>query len=410
MRELPDALVVIFDEQLRFVLAAGQVLQRLGDPARCAAGCAVQDAVPTEVWPTFEPLLRSALAGETRSREVWTTDRHHCLAIDVGPLRGEPAGAAPDASLTGMGIAIVLDTTARRNAEALSQQPDDGFEEIFERAPLGTGLLDLDGRWLLVNRALCDMTGYTAEELTGTRFDGIVHPEDASNDLLCRARLMAGDLAAFQVEKRYFDASGETACAILSMSLVRDREGAPLHYVAQLQDISERKRLEQHLRRLAEHDPLTGLRSRSLFECDLKLQVARAWRYGETAGLLLIGLDDFAQIDERHGRVAGDTVIKAVARALGRRLRQTDLVARVRAEEFAVLLPHAAQDSIAVVAAGLTRVIAGCGVDVGEAIVHPAASIGSVLIDDCVDSAEQVLTRVERAMADARRAKSAAPY
>jgi len=63
-----------------------------------------------------------------------------------------------------------------------------------------------------------------------------MHPEDALNDLEQRKRLLDGQIPAFQVEKRYFDAAGETVSAILSMSLVRDRNGAPLHYIAQVQD------------------------------------------------------------------------------------------------------------------------------------------------------------------------------
>src|SRR5262249_35883344 len=106
------------------------------------------------------------------------------------------------------GMAVVLDSTARRTADVLGGGSMDGFEQIFERAPVGTGLLDRDGRWLLVNRALCEITGYTAEELIGKRFDGIIHPEDAYNDSSQREQLLAGEIAAYRVEKRYFDASG----------------------------------------------------------------------------------------------------------------------------------------------------------------------------------------------------------
>ncbi len=102
-----------------------------------------------------------------------------------------------------------------------------------------------------------------------------MHPEDAGNDAAERRRLPAGEIPAYQVEKRYFDAAGETISAILSMSLVRDREDEPLHYIAQLQDISARKELEEQLLHLADHDPLTGLRNRRLFEHDLRLQLGR---------------------------------------------------------------------------------------------------------------------------------------
>jgi diguanylate cyclase (GGDEF)-like protein/PAS domain S-box-containing protein len=281
--------------------------------------------------------------------------------------------------------------------------------EVFEQTPIGTGLLDPHGRWLLVNRPLCDITGYTAEELLGTRLDGIVHPEDTDSDAGERARLLAGEIPAFQTEKRYVDAGGETVSAILSMSLVRDRAGVPLHYVAQLQDVSERKRLEQSVRELADHDPLTGLRNRRLFEQDLMLQVARARRYGETAGLLVIDLDSFAELNEEHGQAAGDEILKALARALSRRLRQTDLLARLAADEFAVLLPHIDVEGITIVAEGLLRVIPACSVDTGAAVLHPSASIGSTVIDNGSASAEQALADAYRAMKIAKYAKPSTP-
>jgi diguanylate cyclase (GGDEF)-like protein/PAS domain S-box-containing protein len=407
LQELPEALILAFDKQLRFVLTAGEALERLGNPRACAEGQLVGDAVPRDVWKAIEPLFRSALEGETRSREVWTADDRHCLMVDVGPLRLHSSGEHEgDAGVAG-GVAVVLDITTRRRADLLAAEPRaDDFEVVFERAPIGTGLLDSDGRWLLVNRALCDITGYTADELVGKRFDGIMHPEDVANDLDQRRQLLAGEVPAFQIEKRCFDASGETVSAILSMSLVRDRGGAPLHYIAQLQDISERKRLEEHLRHLADHDPLTGLRNRRLFEHDLKLQVARSQRYGEVAGLMVLDLDAFKQVNDSHGHDVGDETLKAVARALSRRLRETDLVARLGGDEFAVLLPHIDGDGLAVVAAGLTRVIPACSIVAGDDVLHPHVSVGVTLIDGSTRSAELALIAADRAMYAAKRAKT----
>jgi diguanylate cyclase (GGDEF)-like protein/PAS domain S-box-containing protein len=408
LHELPEARVLIFDRDLRFILSAGQTLEDNvgGDSVVYRKGAPLSDAFPISLWRLIEPLCRSALEGETRSREIWSAEDRRSLMLDVGPLHLDTAaGLSPEHSDVAGGVAVILDITARRRTDEVAGPPRDQFEQVFERAPIGMGLLDMEGRWTLVNRALCEITGYTNEELINRRFADITHPDDAENHEVQRARLLSGEIPAFQIEKRYFNAAGETLSAILSVSLVRDEQSAPLHFIAQLQDISERKRLEDHLRHLADHDPLTGLRNRRLFEHDLKLQVARAQRYGEPAAVMIVDLDAFKAINDQHGHKVGDDTLKAVAIALTRRLRETDLVARLGGDEFAVLLPYADELSTAIVAENLSRVIASCSIDVGEQVVHPSGSVGVAMITRDTLSDEQVLLEADQAMYAAKQAK-----
>ncbi len=392
LRELPEALIVVFDAQLRVVVHAGKPLAPGEGRERAQPGQALEPIFPPELWRELERLFRSALTGETRSREVWTAAHTRCLLVDVGPLR---IGEADHGEVAG-GVAVVRDASVSMRVGSPARAAGrDAFEQVFERAPIATALLDRDWRWLLVNRALCETSGYTAQELLGRPFRDVVPALDDESDERWRLALLAGE-TVLQAETTYRNAAGETLPAIVSMSLVREQSGLPLHYIAQLQDISERKQLENHLRHLADHDPLTGLRNRRLFDHDLALQVARSRRYGETAGLIVLDLDDFKRVNDEHGHRAGDETLKVVARALRARLRATDLVARIGGDEFAVLLPHMDADGLALVADGVERVVRACVVELGEQLLHPQASVGRALIDSDASAPEDVFALADR--------------
>ena len=282
-----------------------------------------------EFWERFEPLFSSALEGETRTREIWTADERHCLMVDAGPLCSDGGPAAAD----------LLERRRRHRRRARHHRPPprrparaaphaDGFEEVFERAPIGTGLIDIEGRWLLVNRALCDITGYTSDELLGKRYDGIMHPEDVGNDSAERA---PPDWPARSLPSRSRSATS-TPPGRPSRRSSRCRSCATA--TASRCTTSPSSRTSPSARSSRSSCvgwPTTtrspGLRNRRLFEHDLRLQVGRCQRYGETAGLMIIDLDDFRALNRDHGREAGDDTLKAVARALTRRLRETDLSA-----------------------------------------------------------------------------------
>src|SRR4029453_16125273 len=121
------------------------------------------------------------------------------------------------------------------------------FENAFTHAPIGMALVDMAGRLVRVNDALCRITGYTAEEVCARSFRDLSDPHDVDVDALQIVELLDGHIQRYQIEKRYRHAWGHLVWVLLSVSLVRDEEGRPLHRIVQVQDISERKEIEGRL-------------------------------------------------------------------------------------------------------------------------------------------------------------------
>jgi diguanylate cyclase (GGDEF)-like protein/PAS domain S-box-containing protein len=233
------------------------------------------------------------------------------------------------------------DVTRELEREREIGEAQERFRRAFEDAPIGMAVATLEGRFLEVNQALCAITGYTPEQLTGTGFSSITHPEDVAADLEVMRRLVAGELQTSADEKRYLRPDGSVVWVARSVTLVRDADGRPLHLLDQIQDITERRRFEHELRQLADHDPLTGLLNRRRFEHELERHVAEVRRYGPRGALLVLDLDHFKYVNDALGHHAGDELILSVAALLQDRLRSSDTLARLGGDEFAVLLPHA---------------------------------------------------------------------
>jgi PAS domain S-box-containing protein len=133
------------------------------------------------------------------------------------------------------------------------------FRSAFEFAAIGMALVSPNGRFLRVNRSLCEITGYREAELLRLTFQDITHPEDLNLDLDYCGKLLGGEIETYQMEKRYFHKSGSIVWVLLSVSLVRNEEGKPLFFISQIKNITDRKRTEEQLRKaVAEIEKLRG--------------------------------------------------------------------------------------------------------------------------------------------------------
>jgi two-component system phosphate regulon sensor histidine kinase PhoR len=158
----------------------------------------------------------------------------------------------------------------------------------LEHSPIGMALVGLDGGLLMVNRAFCDMLGYTAECLSHLGFQELTHAEDLDDDLEMFDQAVAGEIDSYRLRKRYLHADGHVVWGDLSVALVRGPDGQPLHFISQILDVSEQHEHEQRLeeaRAEVEHEHHT---LEAIFEA-------------VSVGLLLIGSDGrYERMNRRH--------------------------------------------------------------------------------------------------------------
>jgi PAS domain S-box-containing protein len=235
----PDAFFQA-DLQARFTDVNQAACLLLGYEREELIGKTVFDIIPVEDVPRLKAVRAELLVPGQVNRAEWTHKRKDGSLVRVEVS----SNILPD----GRWQAFVRDISERKRIERTLQESEERFRLTVDEAPIGMALVALDGHFVRVNRALCEIVGYSSDDLTELNFQAITHPDDLDTDLALAGQLARGEIPRYQFGKRYIRKDGMVVDVLLSASILRSREGAPLYYIAQVEDITERKRAQAALK------------------------------------------------------------------------------------------------------------------------------------------------------------------
>ncbi len=309
-------------------------------------------------------------------------------------------------------MSIAQAEQAERHAEVLQERSaalrdsEERFRSAFDFAPIGIGLVSQSGKWLKVNRALCEILGYDEEEFLTMDFQSMILPDDLGDTLIKIHELINGKIQTCQLEQRYVNKSGNTVWASWSVSPIMTGENPNL--IFQIQDITDRKIAEAKLQYEATHDSLTGLPNRAMFMSRLEAALEKAHDNPTyKVSVLFIDLDRFKIVNDSLGHVVGDQLLVRIAGRLQECLRPSDLVARLGGDEFIILVEGKyGEEEIINIAERVQEKFAHA-FDLNGQEVYSSASIGVLQSTEKHLVAEDMMRDADTAMYQAKRAGKA---
>jgi len=372
-----------WDRQLRNVFANRSYFDYVGLMPEQIRGRQMRSVVGDTVFEQIRPRVDGALDGQPQVFESTMIDargrqRHFQTSYIPDVIDGEVRGF----------IVQAIDVTERVEAERARDEALRLFQLRMANAPFGEAVLTTTGHALMLNPALCQLVGCTAEELAGFTYRDFVHPDELPGAVEEHRQLVAGEVAQISAEHRYLRPDGSTIWVQRNAVLAPGHEyGVDDVIIAQFQDVTARRVAEAELALLVGTDRLTGLYNRHALVSQIQD------RQSGTVGLIFIDLDGFKQVNDMHGHAAGDNVLVEVARRLKYAVPEPNSVYRLGGDEFVVLVPDAPQDeAVADLAATVCAAMTGqYPVDADE--FHLTASVGCTR--GPADDAEELIRRAD---------------
>ncbi len=284
-----------------------------------------------------------------------------------------------------------------RHLDELLRASEERFRALAERAPIGIFSSEVGLRFGYVNDRMAELTGAPAEGLLGTEWMQFVHRDDL--DAVTGGLQSALDGESLDLPARVLTTTGEERWVNLRAVPVRT-VGLPAAFLGTVEDVTDRRRVEELLAWQATHDSLTGLPNRS----ELATEIGAALDDGaESVALLFFYLDDFKPVNDTFGHAAGDQLLVTVATRLREAVRAHDVVFRLAGDEFVVLARHVSNDDEALGVANRVRhsvtrpvLIEGKDVSVGCSVGVVRATLG-VTPEQLVHDADVAMYQAKQA-------------
>jgi diguanylate cyclase (GGDEF)-like protein/PAS domain S-box-containing protein len=282
---------------------------------------------------------------------------------------------------------------------------ENGFRTLFDSANDTILIMDRD-RFVDFNRKTMEMFGCTRKQLLSrspSSFWPEYQPDGRKSRDIAIEKIKAainGETRSYELKHRRFD--GSLFDTEVSLNFLTDQ--GKKYLMAIIRDVTERKHREEIIRRLAYHDTLTGLPNRRLFIDRLEATIALAKRNKQKVALMMLDLDNFKEINDSYGHLAGDFLLKAVARRLSSTLRKSDTIGRMGGDEFMIIISFETlhQESVSSIADKILKAFDG-PIQCERRYIKVTPSIGVAIYPDHGDNTDILNKRADSAMYNAKR-------
>jgi len=244
----PEAIIVYTPE--KFLFLNKFAADRLGSTTVSLVGRPIMQFVHPDDVPVVIERIRNVL----KSGEGGGPLEVRFVALDSTVIPAEIVSVPIIFEGQQAFLGLIRDISRRVEMERALRESEEKFGNAFHQSPHGMAFVGPDGSWLKANRALCDMLGYSEEELLQLRISDVTHPEDVSDEVEKLRRLVVGEISSDHRIKRYLRKDGRVIWVSLAVSAVHDAEGAPIYFIGQIQDITRDREMEEqraHAERLA---------------------------------------------------------------------------------------------------------------------------------------------------------------
>jgi PAS domain S-box-containing protein len=235
----PEGIIVYTPEKFLYLNAFAA--ERLGGDQASLIGHPIMDFVHPESVPAVVERIRGLSATSQAGLPLDVRFVARDGKVIVAEIVSVPIVFEGQRAILG----LIRDTSRRSEVEQALRESEEKFANAFHHSPHGMAFVGPEGRWLKANRALCEMLGYSEEELLQLRFSDITHPDDVATDLEQLRLLVASELKSYNRIKRYRHKDGRYIWVSLAVSAVHDAAGKPAYFIGQMQDVTLQKEMQE---------------------------------------------------------------------------------------------------------------------------------------------------------------------